>query len=125
MRNFGNHAIMALMWVVMAAMIWMLYGVMAQPMVYGSEKPILDQGYLDSGILGDPVERPQIVSKRFSRSEGYLYTPETGITRHVEIRSYTVGDLTIHTGRVGQANIYLEPRVRELLEAQETKPLEQ
>jgi hypothetical protein len=118
MRNLANFAMAALMWVVLATMVYAIYSVLAQPMVYGDEKPILKQEILKPGYMPDPVERPQIDSKRFTRSEGYLYDPNTGTTRHVELRGYSYGNQTFYTGRIGRANIQVEPGVRGSLKSQ-------
>lgn len=112
MRNYCNIAMNLVMWIVLAAMVYAIYGVLSQPMVYGSEKPILKQEILKPGYMPKPLRQPQIAPKRFSRSEGYLYTPETGKTRHVELRSYSNGNTTIYTGRVGRANIKVDPDLR-------------
>lgn len=109
MRNLGNHAIHLLMWVVTFVMIYVLYGVLSQPMVYGDEPK---QEILKPGYIPQAVERPQIDSKRFSRSEGYLYTPETGKTRHIELRSYRYGNQTFYEGPIARANIQVEPEIR-------------
>lgn len=112
MRNFANTAMMILMWIVLATMVYAIYGVLAQPMVYGDEKPILKQEILKPGYIPNLVRQPQIAPKRFSRSEGYLYNPNTGTSRHVTIQSYSNGNSTIYTGRVGRANIQVDPAVR-------------
>ena len=111
MRNLCSHAIHVLMWIALVLMAYMVMGVLNQPMVYGSEK----QEILKPGYMPERTERPQIDSKRFSRSEGYLYDPNTGTTRHVELRSYKLGNQTYYSGRVGRANIHVEPEVRETL----------
>ena len=111
MRNFGNYAIHALMWVVLLVMVYTIYGVLSQPMAYGAEK----QEMLKPGYIPQRSEAPQIDYKRFSRSEGYLYDPQTGTTQHVELRSYQYGNQTYYTGRIGRANIRIEPEVRQEL----------
>ena len=98
MRNLQALMTQGLMWIVLAMMVYMIYGVLAQPMVIASEKA----EFLDRGRLSSTTEAPQIAPKRFSRSEGYLYNPSTGVTRHVEVRSYTIGSHTYSTGRVGR-----------------------
>jgi len=103
MRSFCNAMWLVVATTVMVAMVWMLYGVLGQPM-YASEKPEL----LKPGYIPQSVEAPQIDSKRFSRIEGYLYSPQTGTRQHVVLRSYQSGTQTIYTGRVGLT----EPKVR-------------
>lgn len=112
MRNYCNIAMNLVMWIVLAAMVYAIYGVLSQPMVYGDEKPILKQEILKPGYMPKPLRQPQIAPKRFSRSEGYLYNPNTGTSRHVTVQSYSNGNTTIYTGRVGRANIKVDPDLR-------------
>jgi len=115
MRSFCNAMWLVVATTVMVAMVWMLYGVLGQPM-YASEKPEL----LKPGYIPQSVEAPQIDSKRFSRIEGYLYSPQTGTRQRVELRSYSQGNTTIYTGRVSPG----ETQWR-ILQTQEAKPLKE
>lgn len=109
MRNFGNHAIHILMWVSLVLMVYMIYGVLSQPMVYGAEK----QEILKPGHIPQAPKAPQIDSKRFSRSAGYLYDPQTGTTQYVELRSYQYGNQTYYIDHIGHANIRIELVIRQ------------
>lgn len=101
MSNLACRAIGIVMAVSLALMVWMIYTVMAQPMVFAAEK----QELLKPGYMPEVVERSKIDSKRFSRSEGYLYSPVTGTTQRVEIWTYGSGKNATYTIRTGHVTV--------------------
>lgn len=100
MRSICTALWMTVAWIVLATMVYLIYGVLSQP-IWADEKA----QFLKPGYMPKAVEAPQIDSKAFSRSEGYLYSPKTGETTHVEILTYGKGKNATYTVRTGRDTI--------------------
>jgi hypothetical protein len=84
--------------------------------VYTAEPSTDGIKYLKPGYIPQTLRRSQIDSKRTSVIKGYLYRPETGTTRYIELRSYRYGKQTYYqdTTRLYQSDS----------QAKKSKPLE-
>ena len=99
MRNIDSHLIHGFLWICIGVMVYMIFGVMSQPMAYGAEPK---KEFLKPGYIPQPTKAPQIDSKPISPVKGYLYNPKTGTTQYIELRSYQNGNQTFYEGEVGR-----------------------
>lgn len=97
MRSLCASLWMTVIWLVTAAMVWMIYGVLSQPVVASEGESATKSGITRPGYITSQKasQRPVTVTK------GYVQGVGTS-DNHIHLKTYDKGTYTLTTGRIGK-----------------------
>lgn len=100
MRSMCTALWMTVVWVVLAAMVWMIYGVLSQPMYASEAVSLKNNGLLRAPTIQAPQKPATVTTGRVT-----AYGQPSG---HIYLKSYDKGTYKVTTGRVGTQRIHVK-----------------
>jgi hypothetical protein len=100
MRSLCASLWLTVIWIVTAAMVWMIYGVLSQPMMADEGVKLRDNGLLRQPTIQAPVKPATVTTGRVT-----AYGQPSG---HIYLKSYDKGTYKVTTGRVGTQRIHVK-----------------
>jgi hypothetical protein len=103
MRSFCTAMWITVAWVVLAAMVWMIYGVLSQPMMASEKVSLKNNGLLRPGYIQAPVAPQKPATVTTGRVTAYALPSE-----RIYLKTYETPSYRVTTGRIGTQRIHVK-----------------